>query len=185
MSSDRAADLALLARATGYALESLAEVTGADLGRPTPCPGWDLRALLVHLADAAEALTGSARTGDLTPPGPPGPGPSDPVAAARDRLLVLLDAASSAGDGTAARAAAVEVAAHGWDVGRACGPARPMPPRLAADLLAVATSSLPDALRPVLFAAPVDLPATAPAEDRLVAFLGRRPAASPVSGTAS
>ncbi len=176
------AELALLARATGYALESLAEVTDADLDRPTPCAGWDLRMLLVHLAGSADALTAFARTGDLAPPGPPGPGGAvDPAAAARDRLLVLLDAVTSAGGGPAARAAAVEVAAHGWDVARACGSRRPVPPGLAADLLAVATSSLPDEVRPGLFAAPVDLPATAPAEDRLVAFLGRR-AAVPATG---
>ncbi len=174
-------DVALLARATGYALEGLAEVTGADLGRPTPCEGWDLRTLLVHLADAADALTALARTGDLAPPGPPGPGNADPASVARDRLLDLIDAASSAGDGTAARAGAVEVALHGWDVARACGSTRAMPPRLATDLLAVATSSLPDAVRPVLFAEPVEVPATARAEDRLVAFLGRRPAAVPAA----
>jgi hypothetical protein len=33
-----------------------------------------------------------------------------------------------------------------------------VPPGLAADLLAVATSSLPDGVRPDLFAAPVDVP---------------------------
>lgn len=180
MSGDRAGDLtgdrALLARATGYALEGLAEVP--DLDRPTPCPGWDLRTLLVHLADAADAVTAFARTGDLAPPGPPGRGGADPVAVARDRLLVLLDAASSAADGAAARAGAVEVGAHGWDVARACGSPRPMPPRLAADLLAMATSSLPDRVRPVLFGPPVELPDTAPAEDRLVAFLGRQPVAT-------
>ncbi|NEM06547.1 maleylpyruvate isomerase family mycothiol-dependent enzyme [Geodermatophilus normandii] len=184
MSPGPAGDVALFTRAAGYALEGLAEVTGTDLDRPTPCAGWDLRTLLLHLADSADGLTALARSGELALPDPPRAGDADPAAVARDRLLVLLDVVTSAGDdgaGAAARAGAVEVAAHGWDVARACGSTRPVPPGLAADLLAVATSSLPGGVRPHLFAAPVDLPATAPAEDRLVAFLGRRPAALPVA----
>ena len=51
----------------------------------------------------------------------------------------------------------------------------------AADLLAVARSSLPGAVRPVLFAAPLEPAATAAGEDRPVAFLGRRPAAVPAA----
>ena len=56
-------EVTLPVRAAGYALEGLAEVTAADLGRPTPCGDWDLRTLLLHLADAADALSGLVATG--------------------------------------------------------------------------------------------------------------------------
>ncbi|MGY1679434.1 TIGR03086 family metal-binding protein [Geodermatophilus sp. SYSU D01176] len=186
------ADVALFARAAGYALEGLAEVTVADLDRPTPCAGWPVRTLLLHLADAADGLTGLARTGDLDLPSPPRTGDADPSAVARDRLLHLLDVLTSAaardGQGSAegaartqaaARGGAVELAVHGWDVATACGSGRGVPPDLAAALLRTATSLVDDGARPGRFSAPVDLPPDAHPGDRLVAFLGRRPTARP------
>ena len=52
-----------------------------------------------------------------------------------------------------------------------------MPPGLATALLQEATSLVADGARPELFAVPVVPPPDAGPEDRLVAFLGRRPAA--------
>ena len=183
-------EVALFARAAGYALEGLAEVTDADLDRPTPCAGWPLRTLLLHLADAADGLSGLACTGELALPSPPRTGHADPAAVARDRLLRLLDVLTSAAadDGqdsteSAARAqaaasgGAIELAVHGWDVATACGSGRVVPPELAAALLRMATSLVDDGARPGLFAAPVPLPPDADPGDRLVAFLGRRPTA--------
>ena len=185
-----ATEVALFARAVGYALESLAEVPGADLGRPTPCGDWDLRALLLHLAVTADALTGLALTGELAPPPPLRTDGADPAAVARDRLLQLLDtltsataddrpdtAARTAHARAAARGGAIELAVHGWDVATACGSRRVMAPRLATALLQAATSLVADGARPGLFAAAVTPPPDADPEARLVAFLGRRPAA--------
>jgi uncharacterized protein (TIGR03086 family) len=184
------AEVALFARAAGHALESLAEVPGADLGRPTPCGDWDLRTLLLHLADTADALTGLALTGELTLPSPPRTDDAEPAAVARDRLLHLLGTLTSVtaddrpdtGDRAAhapaaARGGAVELAVHGWDVATACGSRRVMAPRLATSLLQVAASLVEDDARPRLFAAPVAPPPDADAEARLVAFLGRQPTA--------
>jgi uncharacterized protein (TIGR03086 family) len=184
-------ETALFARAAGHALESLAEVTDADLGRPTPCGDWDLRTLLLHLADTADGLTGLALTGELVLPSPPRTDDPDPAAVARDRLLHLLGVLTSAAaddrPGTrdhaahalaAARGGAIELAVHGWDVATACGSGRRMPPGLAAAVLETATSLVEDGARPGLFAAPVAPPPDAGPEDRLVAFLGRRPAGS-------
>jgi uncharacterized protein (TIGR03086 family) len=184
------AEAALFARAAGYALESLAEVTDADLGRPTPCGDWDLRTLLLHLADSADGLTGLALTGELALPSLPRTDDADPAAVARGRLLRLLGVLASAtaedrpGDPdrtaharAAARGGAIELAVHGWDVATACGSGRAMPPGLATALLQEATSLVADGARPELFAVPVAPPPDAGPEDRLVAFLGRRPAA--------
>jgi len=184
------AEVALFARAAGYALESLAEVPGADLGRPTPCGDWDLRTLLLHLAGTTDALTGLALTGELTVPTPLRTDDADPAAAARDRLLHLLGTLTSAtaddrpdtGDRAAhapaaARGGAIELAVHGWDVATACGSPRAMAPQLATSLLQAAVSLVEDGARPESFAAPVAPPPDADPEARLVAFLGRRPTA--------
>jgi uncharacterized protein (TIGR03086 family) len=185
-------EVALFARAAGYALECLAEVTDADLDRPTPCADWSLRTLLLHLADSADGLTGLVRTGELALPSPPRtPGDADPAAVARDRVLRLLGVLTSAAAeepvGTAgaaraqaaARGGAVELAVHGRDVATTCGSGRAMPPGLASALLREARSLVDDGARPVLFGSPVPLLPDAGPEDRLVAFLGRRPTARP------
>ena len=103
------------------------------------------------------------------------------MAVAQHRTHRLLAALTSAAqrDATwtaaAARGGAVELAVHGWDVATACGSARRMPDGLATALLRAATSLVDDATRHPVFGPPVPVPATAPAQDRLVAFLGRTP----------
>jgi uncharacterized protein (TIGR03086 family) len=175
-------EVTLAVRAAGYALEGLAEVTAADLGRPTPCGDWDLRTLLLHLADAADALSGLVATGELVFPAPRSARPDaaalDPVAVAQDRihrLLAVLTGATHPGTAAAAHAGAIELGLHGWDVATACGSGRRMPPELAAALLRTATSLIDDRTRRPAFGPPVAVPAAADPEDRLVAFLGRRP----------
>jgi Mycothiol maleylpyruvate isomerase N-terminal domain len=57
----------LLERAIGYALGSVAGVAPRLLSRPTPCPDWDLRALLQHVNDSLAALYEAAATGRIGP----------------------------------------------------------------------------------------------------------------------
>jgi uncharacterized protein (TIGR03086 family) len=71
---------------------------------------------------------------------------------------------------------AIEVAVHGWDISVACGGDQPVPSRLATELLPYAALLVPRHTRPGLFADPVLVPRQTSAGDRLVAFLGRRPA---------
>jgi hypothetical protein len=70
---------------------------------------------------------------------------------------------------------ALEVTMHGWDISRACGPARPIPAPLAADLLVVAPGLVSGGREP-LFAPPVPVAPELGPGDQLVAFLGRNPA---------
>jgi uncharacterized protein (TIGR03086 family) len=237
--------IALLERAIGYTLGSLQLVTPESLAHPTPCPGWDLHALLHHMEDSLAALQEAVDHAgiSLTPmdpihgPGkarepaepPAGPDPRAPFAAGRsagpDRpgpfAAVAPKAAPEGADGDAGReacagelvsrlrdrachllgswvgdgrrepvpiggrtlpvsvltsAGAVEIAIHGWDVARACGQPRPIPPRLAQELLVLASLLVRRADRPVRFAPPVTLPPEATPSDHLVAFLGRQPA---------
>ena len=180
----------LLAPAVDYTLACLDAAAGADLGRPTPCAGWDLRTLLDHLNDSLLALHEAAALGRVFPDtGDYAAGPAvDPVAVLRDRATRLVGvwtppvprrevalgelALSTA---VVTTAGALEVTVHGWDVARACGADRPVPPALATGLLDLAPLLVADGDRPSRVAAPVRAPLGAAPGDRLVAFLGRRP----------
>jgi uncharacterized protein (TIGR03086 family) len=182
--------IALLERAINYTLGSLQIVTPETLSHPTPCRDWDLRALLGHLNDSLLALSEAVDLGHVDADGSVGDGdpPGDPVAGLRNRARQLLGAwtaadrrhlVSVAGSpltaGIVTGTGAVEVAIHGWDVARACGWHRPIPPSLAEELLELSPLLVTDADRPVRFARPVDVPPLAGPGDRLIAFLGRRP----------
>jgi len=192
-----AAGVELLERATSYALGSLSLVTPAAMSAPTPCRRWDLRALLLHMNDSVLVLNEAVAAGyvGLDPAadrggsaGSFGDPAADPVLTFRVRGCQLVGAWANARGpdeipiadraltpGIVAATGAVELAVHGWDVGRACGHDRPVPPALAGTLLELCPLLVTAADRPARFAAPVDVPPTASPSDRLVAFLGRRP----------
>jgi uncharacterized protein (TIGR03086 family) len=182
--------VALLERATGYVLGCLPLVTPDRLANRTPCRGWDMRALLRHLDDSLLALHGAVSAGrvDLEPAEEAGPA-ANPVTTVRNRARQMIGAWAGT-DGPSrvwiadrplcsevvAAAGAVEVAVHGWDVSRACGQDRPVPPALAEELLDLSRLLVGEADRPGRFAARVDLgPGYSSPSDRLVAFLGRCP----------
>ncbi|MFF3310254.1 TIGR03086 family metal-binding protein [Streptomyces sp. NPDC002952] len=179
----------LLERSLAYALGSVALVAPGTLDRPTPCAGWDLGELLRHLDDSVDALHEAVTGGRVGLC--PAPAAADPVCAFRERACAVLGAWAVAsgevpsartrvavGDGAlelgvVAVVGAVEVTAHGWDVGRACGGRRPVPAALALALLPLARCVVADADRGTRFAAPVEVPAGAGPDERLLAFLGR------------
>lgn len=176
----------LLERALGYTTVSLGLVRPALLSRPTPCAGWDLRALLRHMNDSLLTLLEATGSGRVAAPAPADAGAeADPVGALRERACLLL-ARCAAGGGpdvvavgdrrltarTVATAGALEIAVHGWDVARACGADRPLPRSFALRLLAVSSLLVGDDDRPRRFAPPVPV-AAGGADVRLLAFLGR------------
>lgn len=174
----------LLDRAVGFALTAVQAVTPDMLARRTPCAAWSLGMLVVHLGESLAALHEGMSAGRVgREPGPQAP-PDDPVSALRVRAVRVLRASAAfdavaVGDrrlpgGMLVRAGALEVAVHGWDIAQATGEARPIPPVLAGDLLAMCPLVLPDPRRP-LFADPVEPEPDASPGDRLVALLGRRP----------
>ncbi|MFI6028253.1 TIGR03086 family metal-binding protein [Amycolatopsis magusensis] len=178
--------VALLERAVSYTLGNLMLVTDESMANPTPCREWDLRALLAHLDDALTALAEAAEFGRVSLE-PAAPVPGDPAAAVRARAGELLGAWSgeprdlvslggtSMTTGLIAGAGALEVAVHGWDVARACGHDRPLPPALAGEMLELSALFVTGADRPERFAAPIEVTGRATSGDRLLAFLGRRP----------
>ncbi|WP_327585018.1 TIGR03086 family metal-binding protein [Nonomuraea sp. NBC_00507] len=188
-----AAGVALLERAINYTLGSLRVVTPATLCRATPCAGWNLEALLDHVNDSLRALNEAAtghivpyarRAGRLRPAGDGG----NPALLLRDDATEVLG--TWAGTLTSdlisvhdrhltapmvAAVGAIEIAVHGWDVARTCGEHRPIPPLMAEELLDLVPLFVTQADRPDRFAAQVPVPAYAPAQDHLLAYLGRDP----------
>ncbi|TDD64652.1 TIGR03086 family protein [Jiangella aurantiaca] len=179
----------LLERALGYTAGSLALVRPALLSRPTPCAGWDLRTLLRHTNDSLLALLEATGPGWVAPPRPAGTAAeaaADPVGMLRQRACTLLARCAAdtgpdvvaVGDRllaarTVAAAGALEIAVHGWDVARACGADRPLPPSFALRLLKVSRLLVDDVDRPVRFAPPIPVGDGDGADVRLLAFLGR------------
>jgi len=191
----------LLERAVAYTRGALQLVPGTDLHAPTPCPGWDLHALLRHMNDALAAFTEAAEIGyvDLVPVR------ADPglviVERLRSRACALVAVWSEHDvqhedpgvigvsrsrtrpelrSDLLAAAGALEITAHGWDVYRACGVDRPVPAALALELLDVVPVFVTDADRPRRFAARVDVPVHSRPSTKLLAALGRD--ARPVAG---
>jgi uncharacterized protein (TIGR03086 family) len=120
----------LLAGAISYALAACALIRPGEMALPTPCPDWDLAALLAHLGDSMSDLETAIRTGCLDLDHPRVPAGDDPVDAVRERAAELLCAAyCHVGPESfvmigglpmpadmVACAGAVEIAVHGWDV---------------------------------------------------------------------
>ncbi|MBT2230216.1 maleylpyruvate isomerase N-terminal domain-containing protein [Nonomuraea sp. NEAU-A123] len=114
-------------------------------------------------------------------------GEGDPVIALRDRATSLLRTWANARAAivsvggcpltaaTVCGVGAVEVTVHAWDVARACGHQSPIPAPMAAELLPLAHLFATDADRPARFALPLRTAPQAPAQDRLLAYLGRDP----------
>ena len=183
-------------------------VRAHDLDRPTPCTRWDLRHLLNHLIGAQQLLTGAvAAPPPGTGPGLDADADAatvsqtladadlvgtDPVGA-YDAMVERAMAVWRTPDvlsGTcelpfgpapvqvAARIALLDAVVHGWDVARATGEAADIPDELAEPILAFAPDLLAGAPRGTAFADEVTTDKPNSASDRLVAFLGRKPASA-------
>lgn len=173
----------LLERSIGYTHGTLATVRQWHLLLPTPCSQWLLGDLLAHMEDALDAFTEGAA-------GVIGRSSSAPAQldqrldALRMKACRLMGAwtgsatatvsvgHTSVGAGVITQLAAVEIAVHGWDVGRTTRAGPPLPDALAEALLPTA---LTVALEPAAqFGPPQPVAEDAGAAARLLALLGRR-----------
>jgi uncharacterized protein (TIGR03086 family) len=173
----------LLERALGYTRSALTTVTPAHLCLPTPCERWRLGDLLAHMEDSLDAFAEGA--GGAISLHSAAPAPLDErISTLQTKACSLLGAWAATTTplvevggrpmpvGTISRLAAVEIAVHGWDVGRTTGAGDPIPEEFARALL-------PTALALALeqhgeFGPPVPVPADAGPDRRLLALLGRR-----------
>jgi uncharacterized protein (TIGR03086 family) len=185
----------LYRRAVAQTETIVAAVSPSQFGLPTPCPEYDVRALLSHI------------TGGLTRTALVGEGDPDALARPATAEGVPDDAWPAAYRAAAARAAAAwaddtkldtlvevpwgklpgrfalagyiqEVLAHGWDLAKATSQPTEGDPELALFALAGAKRILPPDIRAaadVPFGPVVDVPPDATPYTQLAAWLGRHP----------
>jgi uncharacterized protein (TIGR03086 family) len=153
----------------------------------TPCEDWTIRDVVRHLAET-QGMFARLVGLEITPDPAPDADPAAAWASARDQMQALLDDPANADRGykglngptTFARSVdqylCFDLNVHGWDIARGAGltddridPAEL--PRLWQD-----TEVFGDNMRlPGAFGPAVDVPTDAPEQDRLLAYLGRRP----------
>ncbi|WP_121007633.1 TIGR03086 family metal-binding protein [Saccharothrix australiensis] len=158
----------------------------------TPCQGWSVRDLVNHLVYeqlwAPELLAGCTveQVGDRFEGDQLG---GDPLhawvlaaAAAREAWIspkaLQRPVHLSSGRSTAVEYGwqmTLDLGVHAWDLARAIGDSEQLDPALARTLLEYATEHAEEFRGSGLFGAPVPVPEDAPAQDRLVALLGRKP----------
>lgn len=162
----------------GQLIDGLDEV---QWSAPTPCDDWDVRAVVDHLVDMQRrfhlSLTGEARPADA--------GFVENAAALTsafgegDALERVVDDRLGPIPGQVLMDILImESLAHGWDLGQASGHPLAFDEGVAArtiDFVYMMQPKVPPHLRQ--FKDPQPVPADAPAIDRLVALLGRPPAA--------
>ncbi|BCJ33448.1 TIGR03086 family protein [Actinocatenispora thailandica] len=167
----------------------MAQTAAEQLGRPTPCTEFTVRALLGHLVGTARRGLGTADgTSTRGVPHVVTDVPDAELAAEYARLAARLGPAWSRRTGQqpvtapwgrcsaldAVRGFTVETLTHGWDLAVATGqPADALEP-VAQRCLALAPDVVPDRLRGVMYDEPVDSDATIPATERLARLLGHR-----------
>jgi uncharacterized protein (TIGR03086 family) len=171
-----------------------------ELGHPTPCPRYDVAALIDHLVEAGRRAAALGR-GQAPPPGDgsphvelsDAPGQLRSAAAeaaqawAEDSSLSLRYTMPWGEEYTGATLVDMylaELAAHAWDLARATGQLGELDPSLAVPALAGARALIKPAYRNmagpgVPFGAEVSPAPGADDWDRLAAFMGRDPRAAP------
>jgi len=180
-------------RAVAQTESIVAAVVPAQFGLPTPCPEYDVRALLSHIVGGLNRIAIVGEGGDaLAIParadGVPDDGWLDAyqAAAARARAAwaddARLDALVEVPWGKVPGRIAVsgyvqEITVHGWDLARAAGQPTELDPELASWVLAVAQRILPPEPRggEVPFGPVVPVPPGAGVYTQLAAWLGRQP----------
>lgn len=188
---DRDTDIDLLAGVLAKTGDLVAGAEPGQAGRPTPCPDYDVATLVDHLVGWVQVFAAGAQ--GHTDAGDPAAyrAGDDPAAEFRAAARALVAGwrahgfdrtvrLTGGGDVPAAmafRMTLMEYVTHGWDLAVATGQPVPFTPGEAEAALAAAQETLPPEYRGagMPFGDIVPVADEAPAVDRLVAFLGRRP----------
>lgn len=183
-----AASVRVLDSAIDYAHAALHHARGCPSDVPTPCAGWDLAALLIHMEDSLSAIGEAALVGRVSVEERPGRLGTDGLVqrvvqrACRTRsawVERITSAPVDIGDlaldrETVVLLGALEIAVHGWDVAQTIGRPQPLPDELARGLTGIAHAVVTPVDRGHRFGPVIEVPPTATAGTRLLAHLGRR-----------
>ena len=170
--------------------ELIAATRADQLASSTPCRTWTARELINHIVGGQFMLANAAAGGPLGDLSAPDFASGDAASAHREAGTAA--AAAFADPGIAERMAELpfgtlpagmvrglacyEQVVHGWDLAQATGQKLAMPNDVVDVLYPFAEQLLANAPRDgVAFAEVVDVPAGAPAIDRLVGLSGRKP----------
>lgn len=184
--------LALLERALDQTVEIIAGVRPEQSSLPTPCSGWDVQALVLHVVGQSMRNFTAAARGENPDWGAPAEDPREDWSASfRNRAQELLDTWRQADldqpvpmpDGsqvplrTRIDQQITELAVHGWDLARATGQDMELDSVLAEHGLAWARRMLRPEFRgsDKAFGLEVPVDDAAPAYERLAGWFGRDP----------
>jgi uncharacterized protein (TIGR03086 family) len=152
-----------------------------QLGQPSPCESWDVRALLNHMIDTQQYFAATARGehASLPQPSPPALIGHDPVAAYGQTRYDTLRAYRAPGalekTGPSLGIAFVDQLVHGWDLAKATGQDATIPDDLAGAAFVMINGQLTDDRRGASFKPAIEVPGSAAAQDKLLAYTGRQP----------
>jgi uncharacterized protein (TIGR03086 family) len=189
--TDAAADIDLLEDVLAKTGDLVSGVDAGQAQAPTPCPDYDVGALVDHVVGWARAFAAGAQgrehEGDprsyragADPAAEFGAAAGDIVAGWRDQGVDRSVTVSGAGEVPGAmvlRMTLMEYLTHGWDLAVSTGQPVPYTDDEAEAALAAARATLQPQYRGegMPFGDIVPVPDDAPAIDRAVAFLGRSP----------
>ena len=182
--------IVLLERAVAVAGGLVAGVRADQWDTRTPCPDFDVRALVQHMVGGLRQFTGVVHGEAMAATSEPSLGTPDAAAAYEDaaRRAVAAWASPPALDRefdmpwgrvpghVLVGFLLIEALGHGWDLARATGQHPAFDDDLADAVLELArTYDGPGMRAPGLFGPAVDVSSDAAVLDRLAGFLGRRP----------
>jgi uncharacterized protein (TIGR03086 family) len=159
------------------------KVAGAasKLDAPTPCDQWDVRTLLNHMLETEKYFVGAARGEDASPPAatPPELLGDDPLADFVRARSEMLSTYGKPGviekTGPSLGIAFSDQLLHGWDLAKATGQDTTMPEGLPDAAFEMIHGRFTDDQRKGVFKPEIDVPADAPAQEKLLAYTGRKP----------
>jgi uncharacterized protein (TIGR03086 family) len=177
--------LDLYERASAWTLSNVKGAAGnghaAKLDGVTPCDGWNVRQLMDHMLETQRYFVSSAKGMKASPPSsnPPSLLSEDPVSdfetGRRETLNVFGADDVIERTGPALGIAFADQLLHGWDLAKATGQDATMPDGLAEIALNTIHGRFTEEQRKGVFKPEIPVGANASAQDKLLAYTGRKP----------